>query len=288
MTGKVLNITRFATDDGPGIRTTVFLKGCPLKCIWCHNPESQKKKTELMFDAEKCVMCGACGALCENGCHTFEGKHIFDREKCIACGKCTEICPKNALTLYGREMSAEDIVSVAVRDKAFYRKDGGITVSGGEPLFQADFTAEILKLSKKEGLNTAIETSGFADGESVEKVIQYTDIVLFDIKETDEALHKWFTGAPLDVIINNLKKIDKAGVPIILRLPVIPGLNDRAEHFERVKEIKRTLSHCIGIQVMPYHMLGKYKYALLGREYQLSEIKEPDNETKEKWKSFFE
>lgn len=284
ISGKIFSIQRFCTDDGPGIRTTVFVKGCPLRCIWCHNPESQAKRNEITYDAEKCVGCGRCTEACPQKCHSFGEKHAFDRSKCIGCGACAKVCPTKALELFGKSITVDEAFEEVARDKVFYSTSGGgVTVSGGEPLFQPEFTAELLKMCKENGIHTAIETSGFADGKSLLRVIEYCELILFDIKETDESLHKKYTGAPLEPIIENMKLINESKIPFILRAPIIPTLNDRAEHFDKLKTIRDSMNYCQGIQIMPYHKSGSYKYELLHRDYICSAIKEPEREAVETW-----
>ncbi len=284
MNGTILNIQRFCTDDGPGIRTTVFLKGCPLHCVWCHNPESQAKRCEIMFDTQKCIECGSCSAVCSQKCHSFDANHTFKRDTCIGCGACAEACPTKALTLYGKRISVCEAYNEVKRDKVFYKTSGGgVTISGGEPLFQPDFTAELLKMCKENGIHTAIETSGFADEKSLFSVIEHCDLVLFDIKETDEELHKRYTGVPLKPILKNLQLINERGIPFIVRAPIIPSLNDRESHFSALKGIRASMSFCQGIQIMPYHKIGSYKYELLNREYGCDGVMEPSKETMEHW-----
>jgi pyruvate formate lyase activating enzyme len=238
--GKIINISRFCTDDGPGIRTTVFLKGCPLKCLWCHNPESQNPDEECYLNGEK----------------------------------------------IGKTVSVQEIFDEIIKDKVFYETSGGgVTVSGGEPLFQSEFTAEILRLCKQNGIHTAVETSGFASESNLIKVLKYCDLVLFDIKETDNEKHLEYTGVSLDIILQNLKSVNDMKVPFVIRMPIIPGFNDRKEHFFKVKEIAKKLPFCRNLQIMPYHKLGEYKYQQLGKEYLCRNIVEPSKDDVEKWKS---
>ena len=289
MEGNIIKISRFCTDDGPGIRSVVFVKGCPLKCIWCHNPESQNKSAEIMYDSQKCVNCKACYGACLSGCHTFdENVHTFHSDKCDACGKCGAVCTTGAIELVGKKISAEEILEEIEKDTVFYQtSNGGVTVSGGEPLYQPEFVCELLKQCKEKGIHTAIETSGFASESTLKKVLQYCDLVLFDIKETDEEAHKKFTGVSLEPILKNLGIINEMGIPFIIRLPIVPGLNDREQHFYNVKSIAENMQFCKGVEVMPYHILGVYKYKLLQKEYLCHGISEPDNETVNRWKSFF-
>lgn len=267
MTGKIFNVQRFSIHDGPGIRTTVFLKGCPLKCIWCHNPESHRVKSEIMLEKDKCVNCGACVMACKEGVHKIEnGVHILDNKKCAGCKTCTEICPGAALELCGYEESAEKIMETVLRDKAFYRKDGGLTVSGGEPLMQPEFTLELFKLAKENNLHTCIETSGFGKWESLYEISKYVDIFLFDYKISDPLLHEKCTGVTNNQILENLKKLDETGAQIILRCPIIPDINDNESHFESILSIANSLNNLLEINLEPYHPLGISKQERLNKE----------------------
>ena len=282
--GTILNIQRFCIDDGPGIRTTVFLKGCPLRCVWCHNPESQAKRNEIMYDAKKCVACGRCAVACPQNFHSVAQNHTFERELCIGCGDCTEVCPTKALVLYGKSITVDEVYSEVARDKVFYETSGGgVTISGGDPLFQPYFTAELLEMCKENGIHTAIETSGFADERVLLTVLKYCDLVLFDIKETDEERHKQYTGVSLTTILRNLKLVNEKKIPFIIRAPIIPTLNDRESHFKSLKTIRESMKFCQGIQIMPYHRIGSYKYELLDRKYICNDISEPSKEMIETW-----
>lgn len=288
MEGKILNIQRFCIDDGPGIRTTVFLKGCPLHCLWCHNPESQMIEPQILYNKSKCIGCEKCAAVCEQGCHVFDKSHVFNRDKCIGCGRCATVCETYALELYGKIMTVKEVFEEVKRDKIFYEtSNGGVTISGGEPLFQPEFTAGILRECKNIGIHTAIETSGIASEDNLKLVIKYCDLVLFDIKITDENDCLKMVGSPFDVVLRTLSIINGQNIPFIIRAPIIPTVNDTEKHFLKIKEIKNSMKNCLGVQVMPYHKTGVYKYAQIGREYPLKNVSEPSAETVEKWRKFF-
>ena len=265
MDGNIFDIQRFSVHDGPGIRTTVFLKGCPLKCIWCHNPESQKSEICIAYYANKCVSCGSCTSVCEKSNHKIiDGKHIFDRENCTYCKKCSQACPNGAIEILGRHESTDAILSEVTRDKLFYKNSGGgMTVSGGEPLMQPDFLLALLKGAKEQGIHTCIETCGFAKPQIITEVAKYTDIFLFDIKETDDARHKELTGVSFTPIKENLMILNKLGAKIVLRCPLVPDINTRPEHLEGIAKIAIELENLLEINVMAYHLLGNSKYDAL-------------------------
>lgn len=277
-TGKIFNIQRFSTSDGPGIRTVVFLKGCPLDCAWCHNPESKSTKTEIFYNSDMCVGCGFCANVCENNCHTLvDVLHYFDREKCNGCKKCIKACCTNALQLCGEEKTAEEIMEVVLKDKPFYEESGGgITLSGGEPLMQYDFTLSLLKLAKEKGLHTAIETSGFSTRD-LTQLNQYTDLWLYDIKIFSKDEHQKYTGVTNEKILENLYALDRLGAQIILRCPIIPEITLTESHFVALAELVNGLNGVAAIHLEPYHPLGISKAQQLNKSqtYQNDTFLEP-------------
>ncbi len=266
--GSVFNIQRFSLHDGPGIRTTVFFKGCPLKCLWCHNPESWSKAPEIAFYAEKCRLCGRCQDVCPQGCHHVSAKeHRFNRQRCTGCGACVQACPYGALEAVGKQMTVAQVLEEVLLDKTFYAySGGGVTLSGGEPLHQFAFAHAILREAKKLNLHTCVETSGFAPFSRLKALAEYTDLFLYDWKESDSVRHHEFTGVRNEIIRENLLLLDRENVPIILRCPIVPGYNDTQEHFAGIAHLADGLRCIREVQIMPFHAMGSCKHESLGRE----------------------
>ncbi len=283
--GTIFNIQRFCINDGPGIRTTVFIKGCPLSCLWCHNPESKSTKAELFYDEKKCVGCGKCIAACKNECHTIgENGHIFDRNNCNKCFACSEVCFAEALEKTGYEITPEAALEEVLKDSAFYENSGGgLTVSGGEPMAQFDFTYALLKMAKEKGLHICMETCGFANSESYKKIAPFVDIFLFDYKITNKDDHKKYTGVSNEKILENLKMLDLLGAKTVLRCPIIPTVNDNEEHLLGIAKTANELTNILGIEIEPYHPLGSGKSKMLGIDYPLSELNFADEKEVEGW-----
>ncbi len=261
MTANITDMKRFAVHDGDGIRTTVFFKGCPLKCVWCHNPETIKAPRQIGFYEHKCTLCGKCAMICP--CHTIEnGKHLFDRKQCVTCGKCVRECLNDALISYGKEVPIEEICEQLLEDKAFYEQSGGgITLSGGECLLQPDACLAILKAMKEAGVQTAVDTCGCVPCSSIEKVMPYTDVFLYDLKAIDEDVHINCTGMSNKLILENLKKIDEAGGSIEIRYPYVPDYN--SDQAGKICAFIGALSHVVKTRVLACHNFARSKYNAL-------------------------
>lgn len=269
MTGIFMDVKRMAVHDGPGIRTTLFLKGCPLRCLWCHNPEGQRLAPQIAWYREKCAGCDGCVKICPN----HGARDMSDRDKCILCGECAAICPTGARKLYGREITVEEALKLALEDRAFYGKKGGVTLSGGEPLMQAEFALALLKALKEEGVNTALDTCGHVPWAVYEKSLPLCDVYLYDLKHMDSAMHKKLTGQGNELILSNLEKLSQAGARIQIRIPLIPGLNDSEENIRASGEFLQKIAP-EKVKLLPYHQMARMKYAGLGMEDTLPESAE--------------
>ena len=268
--GIVFDIQHYSIHDGPGIRTNVFVKGCPLRCRWCQNPESQSVKPQLMYRMEPCVGCGACVPRCpRQAIRLEEGKVITDRTRCNGCGACVSVCPAEAREITGEPMTAQDVLEKVIQDKLFYdTSGGGVTMTGGEILAQPDFVAVVLKLCKENGLHTAIETCGYGSWEELAQILDYTDLALYDVKHMDSEKHKEGTGAGNERILENLARLSgEKNIPVIVRVPLIPGFNDTEENMRQMAAfIKEKLPPCQEVNLLPYHKLGEGKKEQLERE----------------------
>ena len=273
MEGLVFDIQRFSIHDGPGIRTIVFLKGCPLSCRWCSNPESQSLKPVIMYQEMNCIHCGKCIAACKKDAISINNKEFINRDICTACGECVNVCPASALTLKGKKMTVEQVIKELKKDATNYRRSGGgITLSGGEPLVQSDFSKELLKACKAQGWHTAIETTGFGATETIEKVFPYIDLALMDIKHINSDIHKEYTGVSNEIILENVARISKI-TKMVVRVPVIPEFNSSEQSILEICKFVKTLNNVDTIHLLPYHTYGENKYKLLGKDYLIKELR---------------
>lgn len=290
--GMVFNIEGYAVHDGPGIRTIVFLSGCRLRCLWCANPESQELKPQLAFFSDKCTGCGRCISICSNkAIEQVNGKITMDWDKCKRCLKCVEICPNEAREILTRVMTSKEVLGEIIKDVPFYRRsNGGITLSGGDPLVNIDFASDILRLCKEREIHTAIETSGFADWDDFVKILKYTDFIFYDIKHMDSKKHKYGTGVSNEKILENLKKITNLykDINVVVRIPVIPNFNDSEENITNTAQFVKALKNIRKIELLPYHRLGEIKYERIGKTYSLKDINPPENRDLIKLKNIIE
>jgi pyruvate formate lyase activating enzyme len=287
----VSNIQGYSIHDGPGIRTVVFLKGCVLNCLWCSNPECISSKPEVGFIKNLCKSCGNCAAVCQQGALTFEGQHPrIDRKKCIGCGDCALACKYNALVSYGMKMSLQEVLEAIKRDKVFYdASGGGVTVSGGEPLLQAEFVRALFDECHKIAIHTCIETSGCVDSSTFLSVLPATDYVLFDIKHLNPDKHLQFTGQSNIKILANAKLLAESGVEYLFRMPLIPGVNDDLQNIKETADFLKSLGNNANrIELMPYHRLGESKYDALNRQYAFRGVSPFKPEKVESVKQIFE
>lgn len=280
MEGKIFNIQKYSIHDGPGIRNTVFMMGCPLSCWWCHNPESQSLKEQLMVFPNRCIGCMACIEACTQGAiKNVNGMVVTDRSKCKDCGDCTLVCYPGAREMSGKTMTVEEVTNEVLKDRDFFEEsNGGVTFSGGEPLMQADFLIALLQEMKKHGIHTTVDTSGFASRKTIEKVSEYTDLFLFDLKHMDPVEHEKYTGVTNNIILDNLKFLHDIGKEIIIRIPVIPGINNSETDLKAFRDFIKTLPNIREVNLLPYHKIGEEKYKRLGLNYKMTGVEEPSEE----------
>jgi pyruvate formate lyase activating enzyme len=278
--GIVFDVKKFSIHDGPGIRTTVFFKGCPLRCWWCHNPESQAPEPELVFRAGRCIGCRACEAVCVQSAISWDGDAIStDRENCTLCGDCVEVCYAEAREIAGREMTVAQVMAEIEQDIPFYDESGGgVTFSGGEPLLQRDFLLALLRACVEKEIHTAVDTCGFAPWAILDSIRKHVDLFLYDLKLMDEARHRKFTGVSNELILKNLQMLSAQGHDIFLRVPIIPGINDDAENIRQIGTLAAALPHLKRVDILPYHRAAIEKYHRLDKVYGLPETRPPSDE----------
>jgi pyruvate formate lyase activating enzyme len=278
--GTVFNIQRYSIDDGPGIRTTVFFKGCPLSCVWCSNPESQNLQLELMHRDSLCKRCYRCVAACASGAITVGAEGIsIDRDACDACGECVKVCPHDAMRITGTQMTADEVFAVIERDADFYRDSGGgVTLSGGEVLLQPEFAQALLQRSKEAGFRTCLDTSGQGATEALKRLLPYLDLVYFDIKHIDPRVHRAETGITNEGILGNFALVATSGVSFVVRVPVVPGFNDTSDAISDIADMVATRAPGATVHLLPYHRYGQQKYAMLGLDYELTAAETPSQE----------
>jgi pyruvate formate lyase activating enzyme len=278
--GRMFNIEKYAIHDGPGIRTTVFFKGCPLRCWWCHNPEGQSPRSELIYRENRCIGCGECVENCTRKALSLLSQHAtLNRASCNMCGICSQMCPSEALSVVGKEMSVEEMIKEIERDRVFYDESGGgATFSGGEPLLQPDFLDAILQECNERRIHTTLDTSGYASHEVIDKICGKVDLFLYDIKTMDTANHRKYTGVSNKLILQNLKRLAKNGSNIVISLPIIPRINDDEENILRTGEFISSLPGVEQVSLLPYHRTGVDKYKSLGRPYRLNGIRPPPSQ----------
>jgi pyruvate formate lyase activating enzyme len=276
--GWVFDIKRFSVHDGPGIRTTVFLKGCSLRCVWCHNPESIDTKPELLVYPMRCISCGECKEVCPQGAHRVapSGERIYDRSVCIVCGRCVESCYAEALVLAGKKTSVEEVMTAIREDSKFYEKSGGgVTLSGGEPLLQGEFATAILRECKAEGFHTAVETCGQVSWANMEKALPYVDLWLYDLKHFSPDSHERYTGSPNRLILENLSRISSRGAAVEVHMLIVPTINDSRDEVESAARFLASLPRIEAVRLLSYHRLAGSKYESLGRENTMPDVPSP-------------
>jgi pyruvate formate lyase activating enzyme len=280
-TGMIFDVKKFSIHDGPGIRTTIFLKGCPLNCAWCHNPEGIEPAMQVMYWEQRCMECGTCLDFCSEGAiHVSEaGGFVTDRDRCVLCGECVEACPAGAREITGREVTVAQVMADIDQDTIFYDESGGgVTFSGGEPLLQSAFLRALLEACHQREIHTAVDTTGFAAPAVLDRVLDYVDLFLYDLKLMDDEKHQRFTGVPNALILSNLRRLSAEGHAIIIRVPIIPGINDSEENIVQTGEFISSLAHPHQVDILPYHNTAEDKYRRLERAHRLPGLNPPTPE----------
>jgi pyruvate formate lyase activating enzyme len=289
-TGRIFDIQRFSIHDGPGIRTTVFLKGCPLRCWWCSNPESIDPKPQLSYVADRCIACGECFKVCKPNALTKDsaGKAVINRARCTNTGDCAPVCDPKALEMVGRDVTVDEVLEVVLRDNDYYTQSGGgLTLSGGEPLFQPEFIEDLLHAAKNRGLHCCVETSGYAAWDVLDRLRLVVDLWLFDLKETDADRHAKFTGRELQTVLERLRQLHDTGAKILLRCPMIPQINARREHLDGIVALSRKLPKLVGVELLPYFDLWRGKLKRFGLTSALPDTVKPSSrETMKSWNDY--
>jgi pyruvate formate lyase activating enzyme len=288
-TGTIFDIKRYSIHDGPGIRTSVFFKGCPLRCWWCHNPESQSPDPVVVYKRDRCIGCGACEQACPEGAIRLARKGFTaDPKLCRSHGACAEVCPSGARELVGRIVDVPQVMKEIEKDRLFYDESGGgATFSGGEPLLQPAFLEELLRECRRVDIHTAVDTTGYAEPEIIRSIIPYTNLFLYDVKFADPAKHRKYTGVSNELILDNLKMLSDEGAVISVRVPVIPGINDDKEEMAAIAGLVSKLPGVVELAVLPYHGTARQKYERFGMEYLLGDLHEPREEDIETLAVFF-
>lgn len=262
--GRIFNIQRFSVHDGPGIRTTVFMKGCNLRCAWCHNPESYQAECQIRYQPERCVECQMCADVCVQGVY-IRDKERINRQLCTACGRCTEECLYGALEMWGEDKTVSEVAEIVKRDAAYYKNsNGGLTVSGGEPLLQPEFVRELFRRMQEEGIHTALDTAGNVPYKEFEKVLPYTDLILLDLKIMNDDIHRQYTGCSNRLILENAERLFETGKRIQIRVPLVKGINDGLENAFLLRDFIKGRSNVEEIKLLPYHSMGIAKAGNLG------------------------
>ena len=275
--GLIFDIKRFSIHDGPGIRTTIFLKGCPLHCVWCHNPEGISPSKEFQFWSKRCIACHECIQACEyHALSIVENKPVRDDRLCQVCGACVEACPAEAMVLIGKKMTVQDVIQEIETDVLYYdQSGGGVTFSGGEPLLQIEFLDVLLQACKDRGIHTAVDTSGYVQLEDLQRIKEWVDLFLYDVKIIDEFKHLKYTGVSNRQILNNLIELSKSGAEIIIRIPIIPGINESSDDIDQLREFLEGMDRNHPVHLLPYHSTAIEKYSRMNSIYQLQDVRSP-------------